>query len=88
MIRNKIELLSEEVRRNIDIFMALQTKTDDTFRMSQFIISGFAKPFRFDQTDKGGSILVYIKKDIPSKLLKATYIYDHTECSAIEVDLC
>ena len=49
--------------------------------MRQFTISGFALPFRFDKTGKGGGILVYIREDIPSKLVKTPYFYDHTECA-------
>ena len=69
-IRNKIDLFAEVVGGNIDILIISEIKIDDTFLTSQFIISGFAAPFRFDQTDKGGGILVYIREDIPSQLLK------------------
>ena len=40
------------------------------FPKSQFIINGVAAPKRLDQTDKEGEILVCIRVDIPSKLLK------------------
>ena len=78
-IRNKFFLLAEGVRGNINFFTISETKIDDAFLTSQFIISGFAAPFGFDRTDKGGDILlyiVYIRGDILSKLLKTAYIYD------------
>lgn len=34
-----------------------ETKIDNIFPTGQFITSGFADPFRFDQTDKRGGIL-------------------------------
>lgn len=40
------------------------------FPKSQLIISGVAALKRLDQTDKEGEILVCIRVDIPSKLLK------------------
>lgn len=40
------------------------------FPKSQFIISGVAAPKRLEQTDREGEILVCIRVDIPSKLLK------------------
>ena len=63
-IRNKFFLLAEGVRGNINFFTISETKIDDAFLTSQFIISGFAAPFGFDRTD------------ILSKLLKTAYIYD------------
>ena len=58
-IRNKIELLSEAVLGNIDILMVSETKIDMSFPTSQFVIQGFAAPFRLDRIITGGGILVY-----------------------------
>ena len=58
-VRNKINLLAEGVRGNIDLLMASEIKTDYTFPTSQFIISGFTAPFRLDRTDNRGGIPVY-----------------------------
>ena len=86
-IRNKIYLLSEGVRGNIDILMVLETKMDDTFLTSKFIISGFSTSFTFDRTDKVRGILEYIAEKVTFKLLKTLGIYDHTECLTIEINL-
>ena len=40
----------------------------------QFFMPGFTSPYRFDRTKDGGGILVYIREDIPSKLLNISYI--------------
>ena len=79
-IRNKIELLSEAVLGNIDILMVSETKIDMSFPTSQFVIQGFAAPFRLDRTNTGGGILVYVRDDIPSKLLNISYVSSDTEC--------
>ena len=86
-IRNKIELLSEAVFGNIDILKVSKTKIDMSFPTSQFIIQGFAAPFRLDRTNTGGGILVYVRDDIPSKLLNISYVSSETECLAIEINL-
>ena len=86
-IRNKIELLSEAVLGNIDILMVSETKIDMSFPTSQFVIQGFAAPFRLDRTNTGGGILVYVRDDIPSKLLNISYVSSDTECLAIETNL-
>ena len=72
-VRNKIELLSEAVLGNIDILMVSETKIDMSFPTSQFVIQGFAAPFRLDRTNTGGGILVYVRDDIPSKFLNISY---------------
>ena len=73
-IRNKMELLSEAVLRNIDILMVYETKIDLSFPTSQFVIQSFAAPFRLDRTNTGG-VLLYGRDDIPSKLLICIFWY-------------
>ena len=72
---------------NIDILIVSETNIDDTFPTSQFIFSGFTASFRFDLRDNGEGILVYVREDIPSKLLKMSYIYTNTECLMTEINL-
>ena len=43
--RSKFESLVRFVGNNLDILMALETKIDDTFPASQFLVIGFSKPF-------------------------------------------
>ena len=37
--------------------------------LSSFLIDGFSSPFRLDRNQKGSGILIYVRRDIPSKLL-------------------
>ena len=43
-IRNKFELLSEQIKGNIGVLMISETKTDDSFPAGQFLIEGFCTP--------------------------------------------
>ena len=54
---------------NVDILMVTETKIDESFPTSQFIMPGFNSPYSFDRTKDGRGILVYIRENIPSKLL-------------------
>ena len=67
--------------------MVSGTKIDMSFPTSQFVIQGFAAPFRLDRTNTGGGILIYVRDDIPSKLLNISYVSSPTECLAIEINL-
>ena len=66
-IRNKFESLAKFASNNLDILMVSETKIDNTFPETQFLIEGFPKPFRLDRTAKSGRILLYIREDIPCK---------------------
>ena len=59
------------INNNLDILMISETKTDDTFPDSQFLIKGFSVPYRLDRTAKGGGILLYIREHILSKRKKS-----------------
>ena len=43
-IRNKLELMSEQVKINIDILMISEIKVDDSFPTGNFLIDGFSNP--------------------------------------------
>ena len=40
------------------IFMISETKTDNSFPISQFTMTGYSIPFRLDRTSHGGGIMV------------------------------
>ena len=67
--------------------MVSETKIDMSFPTSQFVIQGFAAPFRLNRTNTGGGILVNIRDDVPSKLLNISYVSSDTECLAAEIKL-
>ena len=43
-LRNKFDLLSEQVKRSVDILMVSETKLDDSFPKGQFLTEGFHSP--------------------------------------------
>ena len=47
-IRNKIFMLADIVRNNIDILLISETKIDNSFPKSQFLLHGFSEPYRLD----------------------------------------
>ena len=68
-LRNKFGLLFEQIKGSIDIFMISEIKLDDSFPEGQFLIDGFHSPFRFDRNKRGGGIFLYVREDIPTKIL-------------------
>ena len=68
-IRNKFELLKDQVKVNIDILMISQTKIDDIFPQSQFLIERFRTPHRLYHDSNGVGIHLYVMEDIHFKLI-------------------
>ena len=72
-LRDKFDLLCEQIKGSIDILMISETKLDDSFPQGQFLIEGFHFPFSFDCNKTGGGILFCVRKDIPAKVLSMIF---------------
>ena len=64
--------------------MITEKKLDGSFPTGQFFINDFSSPFRLDGARNGGGILLYIREDIPLKLLAIENI---TEAFFVEINL-
>ena len=67
-IRNKLDLLSDQVKGNVDILMISETKIDKNSPICQFEIDGFNTPFWDDMAQNGARIMLYVREDLPVKL--------------------
>ena len=74
-IRNKFDLLMNIIKNEIDILMISETKIDNSFPISKSAMTGYSIPFRLDRTSHGSGILLFIREDIPFKIIK-------TDCDA------
>ena len=61
------------VKGFVDIFLISESKLDDSFPEGQFIIDVYHAPFRFDRHGNGGGFLLYIREDIPGKVLHSDF---------------
>ena len=85
-VRNKFDGLKLVIDNKIDLFLISEAKLDDSFPMEQFLMEGFATPYRHDRNSKGGGLLLYIWEDIPSKRLWYKTNYD-IETLIVEINL-
>ena len=58
------------IKNEIDIFTISETKIDSSFPISQFTMTVYSIPFRFDQASHVGGILLFVREDIPCKIIK------------------
>ena len=71
---------------NIDIFIIYETKLDETFPAAQFSLQGFCDPYRFDRNHNGGGIMLYVREDIPSRLIEKK-LRNNNEYFFVEINL-
>ena len=74
-IRSKFDQLKDTVLKYIDIFYLTDTKLDETFLITQFLMNGFSKPYRFDKNKHGAEVMVYIRDTIPNTILELSKQY-------------
>ena len=86
-IRNKFSFFFvSQIGNNLDILLISETKLDDKFPTAQFLQDGFKKPYRLDCCSKGGSLLLFVRDDIPSRLLtKEHKTPTNAECIFVEI---
>ena len=63
----------------MDVLVLTETKLDDSVPNAQFSEDGFSEPFRSDRNRKGGRIMIYIRENIPSKILEKHNFSDDIE---------
>ena len=79
-------MLTNIIQGKLDILLVSETKIGISFLSGQFIIPGFAPPYRFDRNSKGGGLLLYLREDIPSKIIFVFKL--PIEGFLIEVNVC
>ena len=84
-LRNKFDYLIEQIMGNIDILVISETKFGSSFFTGQFLINVYSEPFRIDRSSQGGGIMLYVREDIPSKLLRVET--SPTEGLYVEINL-
>ena len=85
-IRTKFEQLKETVLKYIDILLVTETKLNETFLESLFLIDSFSKPYRLDRNKNGGGVMIFIRDTISSKILKKHIFPNNVESIFVELN--
>ena len=86
-IRNKFEMLKATITDKTGILLISKTKLDSSFLVNQFLIDGFTSPYRLDRNANGGCIMLYVREDIPFKLLSNNDQDSKIENIFVEINL-
>ena len=68
-MRNKFDILTDQITGNVDVIVISERKLDDLFPESQFEIPGYSSPFLLDRDQSGGGTMVFLREDITAKFL-------------------
>ena len=86
-ISNNFDQLKFLVQGKVDIHVITETKLNSTFPTSQILIEGYNEPYRFDRNRNGVDVLIYVRKDIPSKPLTDHKLSHDIEGIFVELNL-
>ena len=89
-LRHKFDALKYIIGGNMDILVITETKLDTTFPKNQFLIQGYSPPLRLDRKNNGGNgggVIIYVREDIPCKILKIQDMPENFEGIFFEVNL-
>ena len=79
--------MSSQITKYVDVLLLSETKLDDSFPIGQFSLNGYSKPYRLDRSSNGRGILLYVRDDIPSRLLTDYKMKDNVELFFVEVNI-
>ena len=71
----------------INIFIAAETKINESFSTSQFAIDNSHKPLKLDVTNNNGGLSVYVMSYLPLSQLTKHKISSDIEVFAFEINL-
>ena len=80
-------MLEEVVGNKTDILLIFETKLDDTFPLNQFILERCTPPYSLDRTTHGGGLMLFVREDIPSKLITIINPSGNVENTFHEINL-
>ena len=86
-LRNKFDVLTNSVTEYIDKLVISETKFEHTFPHALYHLMDFPNPHRLDRNSHGGGILVYLRDNIPSNLVKLDQKFENLEGFFIELEL-
>ena len=78
-------MLTNSVSEYKDILMIFEIKFGDTFPHALYHLRDFSNPYRLDRNSHGGGILIYVRDNIPSNLVKLDQKFENFDGFFIEM---
>ena len=65
----KFDWVKNVLWKNINILVMAKTKFDNTFPLGLLNAEELSMPFRFDRNRNGWGVMIYLRKNLPNKIL-------------------
>ena len=85
-ISSKFDQLKELVLKHVDILVVCESKFEEICPNSQFHMDGFSLPHRIERNRNGGGVMIFVKEDVPIKLLTKHYFPSDVEGLFVELN--
>ena len=85
--RNKLDSLFQFTYGFVDFLAVSETKIDNYFPTKYFNLAGYRIPYRKDLSGMSGGLLVNVKSNIPSKMLKVPDCPSDIQVMPVEINL-
>ena len=82
----KFDQVKKVILKNVDVLVITETKLDDTLPLSQFYVDRFTMPYRLVRNHNGGGVIIYVREDIPSKILEKYKLPQDAEGTFVELN--
>ena len=82
----KFDDLKALVTGMLNTLIITERKLENTFPVSQIHIDEYSKPYRLDRNRNGGGIVIYVREDIPNRMLTKHNFPDNIEGLFIELN--
>ena len=86
-IRNNFDFLYFKIGPNLDLLAVSETKLDDSFPTTQFLMSGFCRTYRLDRCSNDEGLLLYIREDTTSRLPTEYKPPENVESLFVEINI-
>ena len=83
---DKFDEVKVLVNGMLAILIITKTKLDATFPVSQFHVDGFSKPYHLGRNRNWDGVVIYVREDIPSKILIKHVLPTDIEALFIELN--
>ena len=82
----KFDDLKILISGTFDILIITETKLDDAYPISQFHIHSYSMLYRLDRNRNGREVIIYVREDIPSKVLRKHLFLNDIEGIFVEIN--
>ena len=85
-LSSKFDDLKVLISVMFDLLIITEANLDGTYPISQFHVNGYSMPDRLDRNRNVRGVIIYVREDIPSKVLRKNLFPNDIEGIFVEIN--